>query len=50
MEIKNVFTICRDGVPLISGSSFSDALVWATVYSERFPDSSISLLISAKFI
>jgi hypothetical protein len=48
MKLKNVFTICRDGVPLDSSSLFSDALVWACVYSLHFPDSSISVLVSSR--
>ena len=47
MNSENVFTIFRDDFPVISCSLFSDALVWASVYSKRFPDSRIYLLVSS---
>lgn len=49
MKAENVFTIFRDDVPVISCSLFSDALVWASVYSKHFPDSRIYVLVSSKF-
>lgn len=46
--MTNEFLILKDGEVMASSSRFLDALVWATVYADKFPDSKISLLVSAR--